>query len=273
MPQLTILIPGAPEQHLRVDRPRTIGGAAGALSAPALGDAVLDLAPHPCGLVVQCTRPIVFAHRELTPGTPRLLRSGERGRIGVATLVATADALPEGTRELAGALLSGLDPTPPDEPTLLVLEGSAAGRRFAVGEGLVVGRGRSADVAVEDPLVSRRHLRLEPRDGAFLAIELASKNGLLVNGARRRRRRTRLAHGDELRIGETVLVLETMAAARSELVVAEPLRMIDRETPRRVLERPSRPAERPSRHADGVTIASAAAALLAAALLLARAGG
>ncbi len=277
MRQLTILSPGAPDQHLRIDRPCTMGGAEGPLSPPALGDAVLDVVPHASGLVVRCTRSMLIANREVAPGTPRLIRGGERVRVGGATFVASAAPLPEGTRELAGALLSGFDPTPPVGPTLLVVEGTTAGQRFAIGDGVVVGRGGSADVALEDPLVSRLHLRLERREGAYFAIELASKNGLLVNGARPRWRRTRLAHGDELRIGETVLILETIAAAGSEHPDTESPRIVDAAA-RRASVRPSREEDghvghRRSPHPALVTIASASAALLAAALLLARAAG
>ena len=63
---------------------------------------------------------------------------------------------------------------------------------------LIVGRdGESADIVVDEPLVSRAHARLEPRDGGFAVLDLGSTNLTRVNGEVVSERALR--HGDEVR--------------------------------------------------------------------------
>jgi len=64
------------------------------------------------------------------------------------------------------------------------------------GESVVVGREEAA-IAIDEPLVSRQHARLERRDGGWVVIDLGSTNLTRVNGDVVRERE--LAHGDELR--------------------------------------------------------------------------
>jgi pSer/pThr/pTyr-binding forkhead associated (FHA) protein len=68
----------------------------------------------------------------------------------------------------------------------------------------VIGRGSEADVRLTDQAVSRRHAELRVANGAVMLNDLQSTNGTTVNGARITQ--TALADGDELRIGETVLI-------------------------------------------------------------------
>ena len=213
MPQLSIRIPGSPDQSLHVDRPCTVGpGASDLVVGPAFGNEQLHLRPLAIGLVIESTAPLTIGSRQIAPGTARLLRNGDVARIGEVTILAVGDPPPEGTRELASAMLAGLDPAPADGPSLLIVEGAGVGQRFPMGHVTTVGRGSWADVALADPLVSRRHLRLERTTGEVVAQEVASKNGLLVNGARRRGRRIMLRPGDELQLGSTILVLDEPAA-------------------------------------------------------------
>jgi hypothetical protein len=75
--------------------------------------------------------------------------------------------------------------------------------------GIVVGRGNDADLRVNDPGVSRRHVEFrvtEDADGPRVSVhDLGSTNGVLVNG--RRVEDATLADGAEIRIGNTVLTL------------------------------------------------------------------
>jgi pSer/pThr/pTyr-binding forkhead associated (FHA) protein len=64
------------------------------------------------------------------------------------------------------------------------------------GESVMVGR-EEAEIAIDEPLVSRQHARLERRDGGWVVIDLGSTNLTRVNGDVVRERE--LAHGDELR--------------------------------------------------------------------------
>ena len=61
---------------------------------------------------------------------------------------------------------------------------------------LVVGRDETADILVDEPLVSRAHARLEPRDGGYVVIDLGSTNLTRVNGEVILERE--LHHGDEI---------------------------------------------------------------------------
>jgi pSer/pThr/pTyr-binding forkhead associated (FHA) protein len=67
-------------------------------------------------------------------------------------------------------------------------------------EALEVGRDKDVAIRVDEPLVSRRHARIERRGEAWVVVDLGSTNFTRVNGERLRRERS-LAHGDELRFG------------------------------------------------------------------------
>ena len=73
---------------------------------------------------------------------------------------------------------------------------------------LVIGRD-VGDVgwSIADGRVSRRHVRVvwDDRFGCYRAMDLQSRNGIRVNGVRETT--VRLAHGDVLRIGDSVLVV------------------------------------------------------------------
>ncbi len=69
---------------------------------------------------------------------------------------------------------------------------------------VLIGRG-SADIALADPRISRRHASLEVYGAALVLLkDLGSTNGTLVNG--RRVSVSELADGDEIRVGDTTLV-------------------------------------------------------------------
>jgi hypothetical protein len=75
--------------------------------------------------------------------------------------------------------------------------------------GIVVGRGNDADLRIDDPGVSRRHLELRVVDTVtgprVSAHDLGSTNGVLVNG--HRIDQATLADGAVIRIGNTTLTL------------------------------------------------------------------
>ncbi len=49
---------------------------------------------------------------------------------------------------------------------------------------VILGRGTSADLQIDDPAISREHLKIENRDGVLYAIDLGSSNGSLLNKTR-----------------------------------------------------------------------------------------
>lgn len=75
--------------------------------------------------------------------------------------------------------------------------------------GIVVGRGNDADLRVNDPGVSRRHVEFrvtQDATGPRVSVhDLGSTNGVLVNG--RRVEEATLADGAEIRIGNTTMTL------------------------------------------------------------------
>jgi len=71
------------------------------------------------------------------------------------------------------------------------------------GEALEVGRDEDVAIRVDEPLVSRRHARLERRGEGWVVVDLGSTNFTRVNGERVLRERE-LVHGDELRLGRAV---------------------------------------------------------------------
>jgi pSer/pThr/pTyr-binding forkhead associated (FHA) protein len=89
----------------------------------------------------------------------------------------------------------------------LVWERSDGGKvEFALdGDAHEVGRDEDVAIRVDEPLVSRRHARLEKRGDGWVVVDLGSTNFTRVNG-RRVRRAHELEHGDELTLGRAKLV-------------------------------------------------------------------
>jgi pSer/pThr/pTyr-binding forkhead associated (FHA) protein len=99
--------------------------------------------------------------------------------------------------------------------------GSAPARlvRSSTGEDLLLslnfdmvslGRGAQNHIVVADPAVSGRHALIQRDRDAYWAEDLGGPNGTLVNG-RRLSERTRLKHGDILRLGSTEFTFELIA--------------------------------------------------------------
>lgn len=76
-----------------------------------------------------------------------------------------------------------------------------------LGEGeLILGRSQTSDLAVADPYLSRRHVRIIRRGDRVTAEDLGSINGTLLNDVPTRGA-TRLRAGDRLRLSSTVVEL------------------------------------------------------------------
>ncbi len=78
--------------------------------------------------------------------------------------------------------------------------------------GIVIGRGNDADLRIDDPGVSRKHIEIRVEEPAELAAEpritvhdLGSTNGMSVNG--KRVEQATLADGATIRIGNTTMTL------------------------------------------------------------------
>ncbi|MEH1101972.1 FHA domain-containing protein [Micromonospora sp. CPCC 205561] len=103
-------------------------------------------------------------------------------------------------------------------PLLTVTGGSMRGLSFRVAlERQVIGRAATADIAVHDAHLSRRHAEIWlTGEGACLA-DLGSTNGTWLND-RRISGVERLADGDVIRIGRTELRVHDPGVARTDPV-------------------------------------------------------
>ena len=115
------------------------------------------------------------------------LRARPRRQLVSGALTAVFDAV----RASVGGVLGARRP----EPAALVLTLDWTGAQ----DELTVGRDASCDISLDDSTVSRRHARLIFRDGVWVIQDLASKNGLTVNGAAVGR--CQLRAGDRVSLG------------------------------------------------------------------------
>jgi signal transduction histidine kinase len=89
--------------------------------------------------------------------------------------------------------------------TFIVLQGPDKGRTIrARDEVILLGR-LSDQVPLTDHTVSRRHAQIKHEADSFVLYDMNSVNGTYLNGVRLQRP-TRLKHGDQIRIGSTLLV-------------------------------------------------------------------
>ncbi|MBW3601222.1 MAG: DUF3662 and FHA domain-containing protein [Actinobacteria bacterium] len=152
-----------------------------------------------------------------------------RGRVAVT--VQSRDGVGVGTYELQGRVDSSGAPEPeasaaePEEaappaqpaggagstrvlPTTRtafvdVRGGSEHGRRFEVTGPALLGRLPECDITLADASVSRRHARIDHRDGSWVIEDLGSTNGMRVNDAAVGR--ARLRDGDRIELGSVGL--------------------------------------------------------------------
>jgi pSer/pThr/pTyr-binding forkhead associated (FHA) protein len=99
-------------------------------------------------------------------------------------------------RELAG-------PVPPGA-SIRVMRGFFEGLELSIDrDWMVVGRGRTADVIIAEPTISRAHLAIGFDGECFFVEDLGSTNGTAVNG--KREARMNLNPGDEILLGKLKL--------------------------------------------------------------------
>ncbi len=90
-------------------------------------------------------------------------------------------------------------------PTLYVLQGPDKGRTYQTpDESAVIGRS-SDQIQLTDDSTSRWHAEIRPSNGSWLLVDLNSSNGTYLNG-QRIVRPEELKHGDQIKIGGTLLV-------------------------------------------------------------------
>ncbi|MEM6989798.1 MAG: ATP-binding protein [Myxococcota bacterium] len=90
---------------------------------------------------------------------------------------------------------------------LVVLVGHAMGRRFELGDEMVVGRGAQCPIEILDDGVSRRHCRITRGEDGWSVTDLGSRNGTYVNGAKVEAQP--IQFGDKIAVGSQTVLLFT----------------------------------------------------------------
>ena len=111
-----------------------------------------------------------------------------------------------------------------DDPAVM-LRALASGRSLertlsGTEDAVVIGRGSASTWRLDEPLLSRLHLRLEWKDGVLLATDLGSRNGSRRNTTPLAGP-TRLAHGDMLLLARVTIEI-AIPSSREDLTVARP---------------------------------------------------
>lgn len=93
---------------------------------------------------------------------------------------------------------------------LVVMNGHRIGSEFRLDPLADIGRdGRYNSIAIEDPTMSRQHARVRLEKDQFVVYDLASANGVIVNGEKQQR--WPLRNGDRVVIGQTEFGFITVA--------------------------------------------------------------
>ena len=94
--------------------------------------------------------------------------------------------------------------------TMHVLSGPAAGQEFRLREGhAAIGRDPANDIVLADPMVSKRHARIEVGQHIEI-VDLNSANGVIVDGASVQR--LNVIPGQQFTIGESELVIHVIGS-------------------------------------------------------------
>jgi eukaryotic-like serine/threonine-protein kinase len=131
---------------------------------------------------------------------------------------------------------------------LLVTKGPHSGKLFEFdrAESFLVGRAEDSHLkfSQDDPYVSRRHLLLQCNPPRLRLIDLNSRNGVLLNGAKVSS--AELKHGDTIGLGHTVLKVIIESPGEMQTWDLSPATGAAQAT----LDLPSQPTEMAREHAD-----------------------
>lgn len=90
------------------------------------------------------------------------------------------------------------------QASVVIVEGYAQGMEYPLTKTYsVIGRDTDVEVALKDPLVSRRHVAIVYHEGEFILKDLESTNGTQMKGALIQQ--AALRHRDKFHIGDTIL--------------------------------------------------------------------
>jgi pSer/pThr/pTyr-binding forkhead associated (FHA) protein len=180
----------------------------------------------------------------LEPRTPRIVRSGDKirvGRVWLEVRIGAQPATPDlgmATRDLAFALVANALASMGDDttPRVRVVEGPDAGAELRLAEAgrpYVIGRAETCDLPLLDQDCSREHAQIVRRGGAVLLRDAGSKNGVLLGESLVAKGRDVVWRAPQMvRVGATVLALdEPVARALEELEAGPDEKLADADVP------------------------------------------
>lgn len=214
----------------------------------------------------------------IAPHTSRIVRSGDRVRIGRVWLELSVDQSPvtrdvaAATRDLALAWVAHvMKAMGQDRSTRVrVVEGPDQGAELALAEEerpYVVGRSAACALPLADADASREHAQVVQRAGVVLVRDLGAKNGTWLGGARVPALGEAIWRPAQMvQIGRTVLALEEPvgdALARIESAPDQPVAPEDAPPPPPPPPAPVPGADAPATSAPGVPPPAGAASIAA----------
>jgi pSer/pThr/pTyr-binding forkhead associated (FHA) protein len=175
---------------------------------------------------------------KLAPQSPLVVRSGERVRVGRVWLevrIAPGLAAPQPAalaKEIALELVTRALAAEGEDarPRLVVIAGPNQGKELVLAEAgrrYVIGRGREADLVLEDPDASRRHVDVGRRGDHLVVQDLGSKAGAALGDAPLGSDDTAWKAGQVLALGSTEIAFSYPAIdalAELERSPDEPMR-------------------------------------------------
>lgn len=84
---------------------------------------------------------------------------------------------------------------------------------------ITIGRGADVDISIPDKLASRVHCGISYWDEAYFVRDFKSRNGTFVND--KQIEVARLNSGDRIRVGDTILILESKPQKGTDTVIKE----------------------------------------------------
>ncbi len=180
-------------------------------------------------LSIKAIRPLRVGNQLFPAHVPRLVMPGEE--LKLPNDVVVRRPMDEASRErrrnkstdfLAKELLANeLPELESRAATLTCVTGADEGHVFPLAFlDVTLGRGDDVDVRLHDRSVSRKHARVLHRGLSFFVEDLATTNGIFVNGQRVRSAK-QLNTGDVLELGHTMLRFEDGERAPEERTVIE----------------------------------------------------
>ncbi len=134
-------------------------------------------------------------------------------------------------------------------PSLTIRTGNRSGEVFAFDHTVVIGRGTTTDLVLDDTTVSRRHAQFTWADGKCVVTDLRTGNGTFLN-SRRITSPTLLADGDELWLGRVVLRYASGRTADERDAEAPSVALVDSDGPPAPIMMAVDPQARPAPNAD-----------------------